>query len=228
MSHIKFDNAHNLASAVFHTGWKDTCSAGLTAEDGSVGRLDSICQALGITLLDLLQIAGSESPAKEFSLPLPVQEYFLENLDCFRAYWILIYDECPPTEAARALGMREAEFLKHARQLDRFGLLTIGAENRITLPKRDHIVWINEGPLVDWLRRNWSRSLLDTVVKGKDGTDNYLSLRFLRLTQASCDGAESRGLSSERGEKDVRASPDLRKLQQAAPTGFIRSAHLYL
>ena len=157
----------------------------LTAEDGSVGRLDTMCRALGIKLLDLIQIAEAESPVSEFRLPLKVQEFFIANFDCFRVFWMLMYDELPPEKIQSELKMSEKEFWKHVRQLDRFDLVKVGESNRLTLPQRDHLVWANEGPLIDLLLRTWGRGLMEQVAANRNAEDHYLSLRMFRLTQAS-------------------------------------------
>jgi len=157
----------------------------LSAEDGSFGRIESICRVLGIKLLDLIQIAESDSPVREFVLPLDVQEYFIANFDCFRVFWMLMYDELPPEKVQIALAMKEGEFWRHVRQLDRFNLLKVGKGNRITLPRREHLVWAEKGPLIELLRKKWSRHLLEKVLTQPGVDDHFLSLRVFRLTPGS-------------------------------------------
>ncbi len=204
----------------------------LTADDGSVGRLESICQALGLSLVDLVQFAHSDGAPREVTLPAQVQQYLVDNHDCFRVFWTLVYDECPPANAARLLGMKEAEFWQHARQLDRLGLVTVGAENRITLPQRDHLIWVNGGPLLEWLREHWTRALLDEVVADSANPDSHISLRFLRLTKTSRDELLEavKDLNREFGARSLRerlvnADDDLlpvRMMTVTAMGSFIR------
>jgi hypothetical protein len=202
----------------------------LSAEDGSIGRLEAICLAIGMTLFDLMQIAHGELSVTEFEMPSEVQEYFLANLDCFRFFWMLIYDEYEPDRILSDLNMDSHEFWKHVRQLDRFGLLKVGENNRITIPNRDHIVWVNDGPLVEWMKKNWSFDLLSDAVANDKNADHYLSMRVFRLSEASRKDLVQalRDINREFGHRSLRerlSYPDdqlasIRVLSTVAPGSF--------
>jgi transcriptional regulator with XRE-family HTH domain len=157
----------------------------LGAEDGTVGRLESICQCLGISLLDLVQTPFQEMPTQEIRFSAEVQNYLVENETCFGVYWALVYEEVPSARVPGYLGISDAEFWRQVRQLDRLGLLVAGPDQHIRLPRRGNHLWVGDGPLMRHLRATWTRALLDEVIPTAQDDSRQLSLRLYRLTAAS-------------------------------------------
>ena len=206
----------------------------LSSADGSVGRIESLCREIGISLLDLIQIAQGELFVTEFEMPDHVQKYFLENLDCFQVFWMLIYDEFQQDKIMSDLKMDSRTFWKHVRQLDRLGLLKVGENDHITTPNRDHIVWVNDGPLIEWMKNNWSFALLNDAVLNDKNPDYYLALRVFRLSQASRNDfiQALKDLNREFGHRSLRerlSYPDnqlvsLRVMSMSGPGSFATSS----
>jgi transcriptional regulator with XRE-family HTH domain len=206
----------------------------LTAEDGSVGRLESICSALGMSLLDLVQTAAEDVPIQEITFTPATEDYLVANPECFHVYWKLVYEELSVERAAADLGLSERDMGKHLRQLDKLGLLTLHAGNRVGLPKRGHHLWVGNGPLLVRLRELWSRSLLeDTLEAVPESPDHLIGLRYFRLTRASAVELKEaiRELYREFGNRSVRErlvqSDDrlvgVRSLAIVAPGSFVKA-----
>jgi transcriptional regulator with XRE-family HTH domain len=206
----------------------------LTANDGSVNRLEAVCEALGITLLDLVQAAAEELPIQEVRFTLEVQEYLVAHPDCFHVFWKLLYEDMPVTELPEELGLTAAAVWKHVRQLDRLGLLTLEAGDRIVLPKRAHMVWVGDGPLVDMLRTRWAGTLLEQAVAGVGQANHHMGLRYLRLTESSrAELLQSvKDLIREFGDRSVRERlvqdrgdlVETRLMMLVAPGSFVPGA----
>lgn len=178
----------------------------LTSSDGSFSRIERMSESLGMSFYDLVQVSSKAQSVTDYVMPVETQQALLDDLDCFRVFWKLFYDEVSPEATQEALRMKPPVFWKHVRKLDRLALLRVSVDNKITLPKRAHTVWTSNGPLVNWMLHTWSKQLIDEVAADYSGPDTTLGMRFYRLTPASIAElrAQVRELVRGFGERSLR------------------------
>jgi len=179
----------------------------LTAEDGSFQRLAQICEALGLSMRELLAgIAEGEYP---LAYSLSQQEYLAANPKAWRLYWALLYERRPLAEAERVAGVSPRESFPLLRKLDQLQLLELLPGGRVRVAPVRQVRWVGGGPLVKKLYRDWSVKLLDSVSHTERRPGEFFLLRYYRASKRTLDDLH-RALAELETEFTRRAVSEMR------------------
>lgn len=149
-------------------------------KDLSLKKILRICEVLNISLADLLSEQGG-SEFEDITFSEDQQKYFLTNMPCFYFYWKLVYERLPLDKVEASLALNSKESFKFLRALDKLGLLQLGPEKKIKLPRLRRIRSIGRGPLVDRLYKDWGKNLVQSVAKTDPLPNEQFLIRYLKM-----------------------------------------------
>lgn len=113
--------------------------------DCKFSRLESICQLLDLSLTEVLEIADrTEEPVLCLSHEV---EQALANSPALFHFYLLVRDDMPSSEIAAINGLEEADLHLYARDLERLGMVTIGAMGQILPSSTAPLQLSADGPL---------------------------------------------------------------------------------
>lgn len=139
----------------------------LAAKDLSLIRLQSLCDALRVPILKILEQADDER-VKDVFLSETQEKFLLENLDIFRFYWKVRFELLKPQEYRKRYKVTWDEIHRYVRELEKMRFLKIKATGDFEFSDRGSIRWQKHGPLVEHLNRQWSKGLLESIFNKKD------------------------------------------------------------
>lgn len=117
----------------------------LSADDGHVGRMASICDFLGVSFFDLARLAG-EDREETFRLSTEQEEHFCAHPEDYGFFDALLRRQSVSSIAAKfSLKARHVQSI--LRRLERTGVLERAAGNEVKLLVRGTHNWIDGGPL---------------------------------------------------------------------------------
>ena len=155
----------------------------LSAKDLSLARLQTICEVLGISLVQLLTLAD-DAKVQDVYLTDEQESLLLKNPDIFHLYWKLRFEELPLHKYIQMSKVGRDEIRSRLRRLEKVGLVKIDAKGDLEFSDKGMIRWNNYGPLVEFLNRKWSAELIESILQKKD-PQIVLNLALLRVTEAS-------------------------------------------
>ena len=166
-------------------------------------------------------------------MPAPVQEFLIADAECFYVYCALAYERASPTDTMQMLELSPKAFWKHVRQLDRFGMLTVTADDQIHIARIGQHVWVGRGPLLDEFRRRWAREAAEDAVANYGEPGWAINTRTYRLSADSRAELERevRRLHAEYQTRSIREELALnndeltliRFVSVLAPGGFLKA-----
>lgn len=155
----------------------------LASDDLSVSRLQKICEALGVPLVQVLAAADDEK-VQDVYLTDEQETLLLKKADVFHLYWKLRFENVPLHKYIADAKSGREEVRGRLRQLEKVGLVRINPKGDLEFSDKGMIRWSNYGPLVEHLNRKWSAELIDSILTKKDPR-NVLNLALLQLSEAS-------------------------------------------
>jgi DNA-binding Xre family transcriptional regulator len=118
-----------------------------TSDDGSVGRVAEICDALSISFADLVEQARSHGEST-FTLTYEQEAFFAENPSYFAFFKQLVDAGLTPKEICTKHRLSAHSLPKYLRRLEGLGLVDWLAGDRVRLKVRGTQNWLSRGPLV--------------------------------------------------------------------------------
>lgn len=155
----------------------------LSSKDLSLARLQSICDVLGVSLVQVLTLAD-DSKVQDVYLTGEQETLLLKNPEIFHLYWKLRFDGMPLHQyIQKAQESREAVRAR-VRSLEKVGLVRINPKGDLEFSDKGMIRWNNYGPLVKHLNRKWSSELIESILE-KEDPSLVLNLALLQLSEES-------------------------------------------
>jgi transcriptional regulator with XRE-family HTH domain len=151
----------------------------LSAKDGSFQRLTQLCQAVGLSIYELID----DSQNVEVRFSEDQQRAFLNDRVLLQIYWLLAYERQSSELVQKKLNLTYKELFQRLRKLDALKLLRLLPKDRLQLPVIRAVNWAGEGEFFTKIYREWSRNLLESVAKPKTNPDEFFLLRYLPMTQ---------------------------------------------
>ncbi|MCM2278472.1 MAG: helix-turn-helix transcriptional regulator [Oligoflexia bacterium] len=175
------------------------------AEDCSFNRLVQICNAIDVSLADVLASLKQMS-AKEVRFSQEQQEYFVQHPECFYYFWKLVYERVTVEEIQRQFGLSEVDTFRYLKKLDELKLIQLHENNRAKIPKVQLVRWVGTGPLMRKIRKEWSAELVNDTVDSEVGDLQHFSLRYYQLTPESYQDLlhSIQELDTEFGNRTIR------------------------
>jgi len=157
-----------------------------SSRDCSLNKLSEICTVLELKFEDVLALI--ESPSVETKeLGLAEQTYFLKHYECFKLFWLLVYDQMALEEIQIKLNIKKAKLYQYLKKLEEFSLIEWLPNDRVKPINSTYVLWKNKGEFIKKIKISWSKSILDDALNEIKGNEAYFSLRYLRLTSRSHD-----------------------------------------
>lgn len=152
------------------------------SKDGSLHRINLICQALGVHLEDVLN-ALNQQKIKTFIMGKKQQEHFNNNFLSFKVYWLLVYERRTALEIQQLLKIDENVLRKHFLQLDQLNLIKVDLKEKAKPPKVTPIRWSAEGVFMQKIFREWSLGIIKQSLLSKKSSD--LLLQYFQISEKS-------------------------------------------
>ncbi|MCM2323741.1 MAG: helix-turn-helix transcriptional regulator [Oligoflexia bacterium] len=175
------------------------------AEDCSFNRLVQICNAIDISLADVLASLKQMS-AKDVRFSPEQQEYFVQHIECFYFFWKLVYERLSVEEIQKHFGLTDSEVFRYLKRLDELKLIQLHENNKVKIPKVGLVRWVGSGPLMRKVRKEWSHELVTDIVDADIPESQHFSLRNYQLTAESYQDLLNaiRELDAEFGNRTIR------------------------
>ncbi len=155
----------------------------LASRDLTIARLQTICDVLGLSLVQVLTLAD-DSKVQDVYLTNEQELLLLRNPLIFHLYWKLRFDSVPLHQYMQQSKESRDEIRARLRKLESVGLLRYNSKGDIEFSDKGMIRWNNDGPLVQHLNRKWSTELIDSIIEKKDSAA-VLNLALLQLNDES-------------------------------------------
>lgn len=151
-----------------------------TGKDISVLRLNSICQAIGLRLSDLIQsIESKEAVEVRFT---PEQEaFFLKNMAHFSFYWKLVYERKSVDEIAKECHLNMKVINGYLKKLDSLDLIKITSSGALRLPTVRNVYWVGKSALVEKIYQNFAREMMMDLARPDLESDELFVLRYFKV-----------------------------------------------
>jgi DNA-binding Xre family transcriptional regulator len=156
----------------------------MSAKDCSLKRLNQICEALDFSILDLIELLR-ERPVKRVLLNPAQQSFLTADESCLLLYFKVAFENVPPGQARKELGLTETAFEKKLNGLEKIGLLKRTPGGKIAAPEEHFGIWPDEGELTKLVKHEWSGALVKAAAHGHQSTGQDISLRYFRLSEKS-------------------------------------------
>lgn len=158
---------------------ESTLKKWFNAKDGSFNRIDMICEAMGLSIFGVIRNA-EEQNVQTFTFSDPQQKYFLKDKEAFAIYWLIVYERLSTTQVMEKLGVEKSVLNKALLRLDKIGLVQLGADDNLRIPKMRPIRWKFEGDFMIELLREWVTDVFADNLANKK--DSMMMLQFFQLT----------------------------------------------
>lgn len=202
-----------------------------SGRDCSLNKLLQICKAADVSFSDLIAACSQSRTFETVTLPEEQQTFFLQNPEYFHFYWRLAIERQELSEIVRSYKLTQQQQFRYLKKLDEFGLIELHAENKIRFPIRGLTSWGRKGPLMNHLLTQWSKRLLERIVKDIEKPDRFYNIRYLRLTKEAYQELlqAQRSLILDFSERSAREGLvndrklllDVSLLMLCSPTGFL-------
>jgi hypothetical protein len=124
-------------------------------EDLSLARIDSICELIGLGLMQILERAGERAtPVTQLTLAQE-SEIVADQRLLFMTWLVLI--RTPFEEMVKSYRLTEREALKYLIQLDRLKVIELQPGNRVRLLVSRHFGWRAGGPVQKYINQKLLR-----------------------------------------------------------------------
>ena len=126
----------------------------------SLARFIQLCNAVGISLSELSEVAGIMK-SQDFSLSCEAEQYFIDNPKDFQFFRELVLHEKSIKEVQKRLRLSRQESFMVLRKFERFGLVEILSDENVHLKVRGRLKWRVDGP---WYKKYFVSITKETAV----------------------------------------------------------------
>lgn len=193
---------------------ESTLKKWFNASDGSFNRITMICEALGLPLEVVLK-SIQDQKVQTILMRKEQQSLFLSNRNAFDAFWLLVYERKQVPEVMKQLNLSSQVMKSILLKLDKVGLIQLGVNDEVKVPRLRPVQWEFKGPFLEGLREEWSKGVLkDSLRESKDARHE---LQFFQLSEDSSDEffKELRALEDKFARRTIlELGADGRKLKQ--------------
>lgn len=152
--------------------------------DCSFSRLVEICEAIGVSFYDLTAVANTQTEPTT-TLSAEQEAFFASHPGHFAFLMHLIYRVDLKAIQAR-FHLSEQRLFRYLRDLDRQGIIELGANNRFRLLIHGHILWTMGGPMQPHLRKLCS-DFVAWVMDCGSGPERYFSGSVRYMSEATTE-----------------------------------------
>ena len=155
------DLAHSISMS--ESGVKKIFSG----NDCSLGKILQICKVIEVELSEVLKYS-KESLKKEFQLSRSHEMFFVKNWDYFTVFWKLFAEKKNAKQIMKENSLTKKQMELYLLKLDNMNLIEYHSINKVIIDDRGIPEWIDEGPLVEAIKRLWPYEILNHVVLGEN------------------------------------------------------------
>lgn len=167
---------------------ESTLKKWFSSEDGSFNRIILVCDALGVSLADVLKSLEMKK-IESVVFSYKQQNFFLSNSLGFKVYWYLVYERKSIQEVLSLFSLSEKDFKNILFKLDRLSLVELGVADKLKLPTFRPVRWRPKGKFMMEIFRSWTNRLVEDALREQER--HNLSLQFFQLSRESYTEFES-------------------------------------
>ncbi len=153
----------------------------LASDDCAIGKIQKMCQALGLSFFDLAESIESQN-LYETQFSAAQEAFFEKERTGFILYWLLVYERRSLIEAAQLLKLDGKKQQCLLLRLDRLNLVTLKAGGQLQIPDPIGIRWVGKTRFVLNLYRKWGLSLVERNLKNLTKSEPYFMIRYFRAS----------------------------------------------
>ncbi len=155
----------------------------INAEDGSTQRLVELCDFLGLTLQDAVNVVYQSEQYSASPLQEEQEQELLDELEFFRFFWSLLIDRMSLEDVRTRLKVPRRSVYHMLRKLDDWGVLCWGQGDEVKLRPLTLVRFIENGPISCYLRGIFLGNLMARP-KGAHALSQIQYFRMSRQTLA--------------------------------------------
>ncbi|MCG8611547.1 MAG: helix-turn-helix transcriptional regulator [Pseudomonadales bacterium] len=134
-------------------------------QDCKLSRLIEICQMLGISFEDLLEVAAN-NPVQSKAIPLEIEQA-LASRPGLMAFFVLLVSDIDQTTIAEQNNLDATDVYLYLRELEKLGLIRLDPKDIVHFLVDRPIKWRLDGPLHSMLVRVNQQFVADTLSEHK-------------------------------------------------------------
>ncbi len=185
-----------------------------SSKDCSYQRLNEISEVLGLSFVDVLN-SSQTNEVKEVHFTLEQEKYFVRHPEVFNVFWKLVQERESLSSIKKEFNLSEKQVYLTLKKLDDFGIIELHPNNKIKIPKIEKVRWMGNGPLMKWIKSEWSKKIIEDVTS-KETLDSleHFSLRYYQLSKKSHEELvfAIKELDHEFSERSLREVKSQKKL----------------
>ena len=168
----------------------------LNKEDGSLGRLEQICDFLGIKFFDLVSQAH-QAGDQEFVLTPEQSQFFMKNPE-YMSFFTLLYEEgLSVKEIAKEHRLNRASVVRYLNQLEKLGLLEVHAGDRVRFLVQGGFTVDPHDPIAQMLENTMLENLTHKVKERHSAKIGKRARLFMRIGELKLSPESRRDFEKE-------------------------------
>lgn len=160
------------------------------AKDISILRLNSICQAIGFRLSDLIQAIEIQE-AVEVSFTPEQETFFLKNMEYFNFYWKLVYERRDIGEIAKQFHLSTKTINEYLKKLHALKLIRITANGTLRIPPATNVYWVGKSPLVEKIYQSFAHQMMTDLARPQVSGEESFILRYFKVRPSTFNDLKS-------------------------------------
>ena len=161
-----------------------TLKKNLTARDCSLDRVNRICEALDVSLEEVLSTLAEQKQSM-FSFSDEQAAYLKENPQAFSLYWYLVFERKEVDEISGLMKLNTRALNALLLKLDKLALLALQPGDRIKLPRMRPVRWVRGDAFIESLFHGWAKRLLSEALAKTQSEKSLFILQMYQLTPES-------------------------------------------
>ena len=154
-------------------------------EDLSLQRLTSICDFLGFSLHEFIELT-KVSDSEQFHFTVEQENFFATNPPYLAFLYVLQRGDLSVEEIQKKYSLSQKSIQKYFRQLEKLGLIRVSPENRVRVLVRGVISWDDRGILGKTFSTRMIRQLAERGIS-TDSKHLFMILNGWSLTGENYD-----------------------------------------
>lgn len=109
-------------------------------------RLETVCDVLGVSMLELTRRASAQLEAEVYRLTVAQERRLVADVELFYFFWMLV-NRHSLASITRRYGVSDTKAHRWLVQLDRMGIIELRERRRYSLRVSSNVVWNEDGPI---------------------------------------------------------------------------------
>ncbi len=166
---------------------ESTLKKNFAKSDCSLARLTTICEAIELSLIDLITQIGLKKKNITFSFTKKQEEFFAENIEYYLFFHALFRSNHPLEKAKKLLNLNGQKYWKIIKKLEEFDLIELRENDKIHFKVQGGLIFRQEGELqkkiLDLVTTKFTHFLINTPVLDDPVESPFTRLFFAKVSK---------------------------------------------